>query len=59
MFRMLHYYSNVLRRFGLVMYDEKGGFHHGYHQPDTSLGKPFGLAQVTPSASQIMPYRQG
>ena len=54
MFRILLplHCSGVFRRFGLVMYDEKGGFHHGYHQPDTSLGKPFGLAQVTLSVSQ-------
>ena len=37
--------------FGLVMYSKEGRFLHGFHQENTTIGRPFGMATVPGSGS--------
>jgi hypothetical protein len=36
-------------RFGMVLYNSSGDFFHGYHEADTGLVRPYGLAMVQAS----------
>jgi hypothetical protein len=36
-------------RFGMVLYNASGDFFHGYHEADTGLVRPYGLAMVQAS----------
>jgi len=45
--------DNHMMGFGMVLYDQVGKFVHGFHQQNTTLGKPYGLAAL-PGTNKVV-----